>query len=75
MVTTELRLQSTLLSFLLCALVIVLFLRMCLELLKDIRVTTGPSCSKLTMSLLNESLKILIIKYGLYANILLKKCE
>ena len=32
----------------------------------------GPSCSKLTMSLVNVSLK-LIIKYGTYANFFAEK--
>ena len=37
---------------------------------------SGPNCSKLTMSLVNVSLKIFIIKYGIYANIFAeKKCE
>ena len=34
---------------------------------------SGPSCSKLTMSLVNLSLKIWIIKYGLYTNISAEK--
>ena len=34
---------------------------------------SGLSCSKLTMSLVNVSLKLLTIKYGIYANIFAEK--
>ena len=33
---------------------------------------SGPSCSKLTMSLVKVSLKLLFVKYGIYAIIVLK---
>ena len=35
--------------------------------------TQGPSCSKLTMSLVNVSLKFFIFKYGIWANIFAEK--
>ena len=34
---------------------------------------SGPSCSKLTVSLVKVSLKTLIVKYGIYANIVDEK--
>ena len=38
----------------------------------DVVYKSGPSCSKLTMSLVNI-VKTLIIKYGIYANIFAEK--
>ena len=35
----------------------------------EIRKISGPSCSKLMMSLVNILIKTLIIKYAIYANI------
>ena len=40
--------------------------------LQNLHELPGPSCSKLMMPLVNESLK-LIIKYGIYANIFAEK--
>ena len=37
--------------------------------------TSGPSCSKLTMSLVNVSLKVWSLNMTYYANIFAEKCE
>ena len=41
----------------------------------EIRKISGPSCSKLTMSLVNDSLKFRSSDTQICQNFLLKKCE